>query len=69
MKIGEDGKSDDFQTIGKVFGVSHVVEGSVRRSGDRIRVTAQLIGGLASSADDAKPSAMPRLMSLLLITA
>jgi TolB-like protein len=37
------GKSDDLRTIGKVLGVSHVVEGSVRRSGDRIRVTAQLI--------------------------
>jgi hypothetical protein len=36
-------KSDDLRTIGKALGVAHVVEGSVRRSGDRIRVTAQLI--------------------------
>lgn len=31
------------QEIAEVLGVQHVVEGSVRRSGDRLRVTAQLI--------------------------
>ena len=30
-------------TIGKRLGVSHVLEGSVRRAGDRVRVTVQLI--------------------------
>lgn len=34
---------DDVPTIGRVLGVRHVLEGSVRRSGDRIRVTVQLI--------------------------
>jgi TolB-like protein len=29
--------------IGRTLGVAHVLEGSVRKSGDRLRVTAQLI--------------------------
>jgi serine/threonine protein kinase len=33
----------NLREIGKVLGVSHFVEGSVQRVGDRIRVTAQLI--------------------------
>jgi TolB-like protein len=37
------GKNDDLRTIGDALGVSTVLEGSVRRSGDRLRVTAQLI--------------------------
>ncbi len=37
------GKSDDLRTIGNALGVAYIVEGSVRRAGDRIRVTAQLI--------------------------
>jgi len=37
------GKSEDLRTIGSVLGAAYVVEGSVRRSGNRLRVTAQLI--------------------------
>ncbi len=37
------GRNEDLRTIGDVLGVNHVLEGSVRRSGDRVRVTAQLI--------------------------
>jgi len=37
------GQSVDLPTIARKLGVSHVVEGSVRRAGDRVRVTAQLI--------------------------
>jgi TolB-like protein len=37
------GKSQDLRAIGIALGVSYVVEGSVRRSGERLRVTAQLI--------------------------
>ncbi|TDG14721.1 tetratricopeptide repeat protein [Seongchinamella unica] len=33
----------DIKTIGKQLGVGHVLEGSVRHEGDRVRVTAQLI--------------------------
>ncbi len=33
----------DIPTIGARLGVAHVLEGTLRRSGDRIRVTAQLI--------------------------
>jgi len=34
---------DTIQAIGKALGVAYVVEGSVRKSGDALRVTAQLI--------------------------
>lgn len=37
------GKNEDLREVGKKLGVAHVVEGSVRRSGDKLRVTAQLI--------------------------
>jgi TolB-like protein/Tfp pilus assembly protein PilF len=37
------GQSADLPTIAAKLGVSHIVEGSVRKSGTRMRVTAQLI--------------------------
>ena len=37
------GKNEDLRTIGRALNVAYVVEGSVRRFGDRVRVTAQLI--------------------------
>ena len=37
------GKTDDLRAIGTALGVTYVVEGSVRRSGEHVRVTAQLI--------------------------
>jgi TolB-like protein len=37
------GRNDDFRVIGDALKVAHVLEGSVRRSGDTLRVTAQLI--------------------------
>ena len=37
------GTDKDIPTIASELGVAHVLEGSVRRAGDRIRVTAQLI--------------------------
>jgi TolB-like protein len=36
-------KTDDLRKIGAALGAAYVVEGSVRRSGDHVRVTAQLI--------------------------
>ena len=36
-------KHEDIRVIGQSLGVSHVLEGSVRKSGNRIRTTAQLI--------------------------
>lgn len=39
------GENTDIQTIADRLDVANVLEGSVRRSGDRIRVTAQLIKG------------------------
>jgi len=37
------GKTEDLRTIGHILGAAYVVEGSVRKSGDRVRITAQLI--------------------------
>jgi adenylate cyclase len=37
------GKSIDVRTIGRELGVRSVLEGSVRRAGNRVRITAQLI--------------------------
>ncbi len=37
------GKTIDIPTIAKALGVAHVLEGSVRKSGARVRITAQLI--------------------------
>jgi TolB-like protein/Tfp pilus assembly protein PilF len=37
------GKSIDVRQVGRELGVRYVLEGSVRRSGDRLRFTAQLI--------------------------
>ena len=36
-------EQEDVRRIGEMLGVAHVLEGSVRRAGDRVRVTAQLI--------------------------
>jgi adenylate cyclase len=37
------GKAVNVQAVAREFGVDYVVEGSVRKSGDRVRVTVQLI--------------------------
>ena len=37
------GKADDVRKIGATLGAAYVLEGSVRKSADRVRVTAQLI--------------------------
>jgi serine/threonine-protein kinase len=37
------GKSDDLRSISQKLNVRHVLEGSVRRDGSRVRVTAQLV--------------------------
>lgn len=39
------GKAVDIKTVARELGVSHVLEGSVRKSGTRVRITAQLIDG------------------------
>ena len=37
------GKSVDIRTVGRELGVKSVLEGSIRRAGSRVRITAQLI--------------------------
>src|SRR5258706_1192576 len=41
------GKSVDVPQAARQLGVSHVLEGSVRKAGGRVRITAQLIDGAA----------------------
>lgn len=38
------GRQQDIRDIGKTLNVSHVLEGSVRKAGNQLRVTAKLIG-------------------------
>ena len=37
------GKNPDIRVVGKELGVDHVLEGSIRRAGNRVRITAQLV--------------------------
>ncbi len=37
------GQNVDIPTVAKKLGVAHILEGSVRKAGDRVRITAQLI--------------------------
>ncbi|NGX15815.1 hypothetical protein [Wenzhouxiangella sp. XN24] len=37
------GRNEDLRNIGATLGVAHILEGSVRKQGERLRVTAQLI--------------------------
>ena len=39
------GKSVDVRTVARDLGVRHILEGSVRKAGTRVRITAQLIDG------------------------
>jgi len=43
------GKAVDVRTVSKELGVRYVLEGSIRRAGDRIRVTTQLVDALTGS--------------------
>ena len=48
--FGFKGKDDDVRRIAEALGVAHILEGSVRRSGNRIRVSAQLIAASDGSS-------------------
>src|SRR6516165_3608470 len=43
------GEPRNLREIGKQLGVTHILEGSVRRSGDRLRISAQLIDARTDS--------------------
>jgi adenylate cyclase len=43
------GKSIDVRDVARQVGVSHVLEGSVRKAGGRVRITAQLIDGASGN--------------------
>jgi TolB-like protein len=37
------GKNEDFNVIGEKLGVAHILEGSVRKAGNRVRISVQLV--------------------------
>src|SRR6185436_3008978 len=37
------GQNRDVRAIGQSLGTTHLIEGSVRKAGDRVRITAQLV--------------------------
>jgi TolB-like protein len=43
------GRSADVRRVARELGATYVVEGSVRRAGDRVRITAQLIEGASGA--------------------
>ena len=43
------GKNEDVRRVAATLGVRHVLEGSVRREGDRLRITAELVDGTNGS--------------------
>ena len=43
------GKNEDLRAIGETLDVAHILEGSVRKSGDKLRITAQLIRAIDGS--------------------
>jgi adenylate cyclase len=43
------GKTVDIRQVGRELGVRYVLEGSIRRESDRIRISAQLIDGMTGS--------------------
>ncbi|HSM15088.1 MAG TPA: DUF4062 domain-containing protein [Thermoanaerobaculia bacterium] len=44
------GRPEDVRTISRILNVEHVLEGSVRRSGAKIRVTAELVNAASGTA-------------------
>ena len=43
------GKSPDIRHVGRELGVRYVLEGSIRRAGDRVRISAQLIDAVTGA--------------------
>ncbi len=43
------GKEQDIRNIAQTLGVTHVLEGSVRRAGNRLRISAQLVAAVDGS--------------------
>jgi TolB-like protein len=43
------GKSPDIRQVGRELGVRYVLEGSIRRAGDRVRISAQLVDAVSGA--------------------
>jgi TolB-like protein len=41
--LAADGKSVDLKEVGRDLGARYILEGSMRRAGQRVRITSQLI--------------------------
>ena len=50
------GKSDDSKMIGEKLGVANLIEGSVRKQGDRVRIVAELINAPTGAHSGRKPT-------------
>ena len=51
------GRNENLRTIGQALGVEHLLEGSVRKEGDQLRITAQLVD---SNGRASGPTSMTR---------
>jgi hypothetical protein len=49
FKLHNKGQSVDVKQVGRELGVRYVLEGSVRKAGGRVRITAQLIDALTGT--------------------
>jgi len=57
------GRNEDLQTIGGALGVAHVLQGSVRKQGEKVRITAQLIQVRTDSICGRRPTTAILAMS------
>ena len=55
------GQSPKLQNVGSALGVQYVVEGSVRKSGKRVRITAQLVEAATGNHVWANATCLPSL--------
>ena len=55
------GQNKDLREIGGLLNARYLLEGSVRKEGDRVRITAQLIDALTGSAISITASARPSI--------
>jgi TolB-like protein len=57
------GKNEDLRSIGQKLKVTHLLEGSVRKSGDKIRLTAQLHPGGRRQSSVSRPTIARQMTS------
>ena len=50
------GRNEDLRVIGEKLNVAHILEGSVRKSGEKVRISAQLIRAADGSTSGRRPT-------------